>query len=189
MFADLTFHQLFTIFWLIATAGIVTSGLLSLYSRHLPEFAQKLVFYGKYQFLIDKTEKKVWPRGCTSIFNWIDAFVKRLEIRKSCFQHFYIFSLMINCIVVALLWFSHSNLSMLSAANYLLLIAQFIQSIRRLYETFFVSIFSGNSEKFVCKCVTNFIFHSRQQNQHRALSVWIAFLYLTWIFYIRSSCF
>ncbi|UXI22596.1 hypothetical protein NH340_JMT08538 [Sarcoptes scabiei] len=148
--------QFLMLFWSLLSIGIFVCGYATIhYQSFVPRFIQKLVLYGKFHSLrnedVDDNDgggggddgKIIIPYNC---FASIDAklvkFVEKFEVPKCWFRHFYIVSLLINLFLMTMI-----DLNRWSCC--LLIIAQLIQSIRRLYETCLVSIYSGNTINLV----------------------------------------
>lgn len=134
--------RLFLIYlWILITTGIATASLLTYSLREWPWLSsvRKLVFYGKFSML-----ERCNTEQLNSVLALFNRLVGYLEVPKSSFRHFYVFSLFINCFVFTLLLnISTNDDEIWSISTVVFLFAQVVQSLRRIYETNFVSIYSG----------------------------------------------
>lgn len=133
--------------WAFITAGILMAALSSFVFKQLTcmSFVRKLVMYGKYQ-LLDESESEQTSKPLSMLINTVNFLILKLEIPKSSFRHFYFFSFFVNCFVLMLIInIAGSGNQVWTLSTIFLLLAQLIQSIRRIYETNFVSIYSGLS--------------------------------------------
>lgn len=130
----ISFDQLLILFWILSSIQIVLFGLCSLYNIPVPNFIQTLIFYGKFDSLkLNSSENQ--PK----FTKYIDSIVSILQVPKSWFRHFYICSLIIDIFIMAII-----NQESLNYSSCCLILVQFIQSCRRIFETIQISIYSGN---------------------------------------------
>lgn len=147
----ITFDSIFCLFWLAVSLGIIFDAVLALYvdSPLVPQFLRTLIHFGKISKepkMNKPTERSLGEKSSTwmVICDGINSTLKKFEIPKSWFRHFYIHLLAVWCLVVFNLYtskafaFSHNF-----SVGHLLLCAVLLQSCRRIYETHFVSIYSG----------------------------------------------
>ena len=156
----LTVDRFLSLLWLVLTIAIMTDGLIALYldSPYIPQFLRTLLLFGKFgkepsltrqndPILKTKKSDTFWSMLC----DWINSVLKRIEVPKSWFRHFYIYLLFIWFLVIVTVLFTNSEQLNLfgSISNcHLLLASQLAQCCRRIYETYFVSIYSGTKLAF-----------------------------------------
>lgn len=154
MLEFITFEGLFISFWTLATVCIFLLGLVTLkVTTYVPQFIQTLILYGKYGSLNQAhnshgsrefvKSSSFYVEMLTPTLTLINKLVKRCEVPKRYFQHFYIFSMAIN---VSIVWHQYSLFKYTDHVMnipYLTLIAcQLVQSARRIVETQFIAIYS-----------------------------------------------
>lgn len=147
----ITFDSIFCLFWLASSLGILFDAVIALYvdSPLVPQFMRTLIHFGKISKepkLNKPTERPFEEKSSTwlVISDGINSTLKKFEVPKSWFRHFYIYLFAVWCLVVFNLYTSKAfaffhNFSV----GHLLLFAVLLQSCRRIYETHFVSIYSG----------------------------------------------
>ncbi|KAH9521505.1 Steroid 5 alpha-reductase 3 [Dermatophagoides farinae] len=140
------------LFWNILSIGIIISGTITLnglQSKRIPEFIRSLVLYGKFKSLKQQQSNdndsmiKRWPTYYR-LLSILDAIIRMLEVPKYWFRHFYIISFLINSALIIRMFCCSIQFETI-----ILIGLQWLQSLRRLYETFYVSIYSGNTINLV----------------------------------------
>ena len=142
--------------YLLGSLVILYNGLFALFPVHplayVPNFAKNLLLFGKFakaKSLLNKTNGSTKDptaapsRNSESVNQGICIKLTSLcHVPKAWFKHFYIFAFAVWFIVVAFAatW---PNVHWNDLNLNLLLISQLIQSCRRIYETCYVSIYSG----------------------------------------------
>ncbi|KAH9413361.1 Steroid 5 alpha-reductase 3 [Dermatophagoides pteronyssinus] len=135
------------LFWNLLSIGIIITGTITLCDlEKIPEFIRSLIFYGKFKSLKSKqsNEERWSPKSYYQrLLSIIDTIVRMLEVPKYWFRHFYILSFCLNSILlIRMFYLTKFELKFLIGL-------QWLQSLRRLYETFYVSKFSDNTINFV----------------------------------------
>ena len=144
----------FDLFWTVMTLGILVDGLIALYidSPVVPQFMRTLLLFGKFgkEPKLTKPTKESSTKESSAwvvLCDGINSVLKKLEVPKSWFRHFYIYLLVVWCLVVFNLLASKTEFFRNFSVGHLLLATQLMQSCRRIYETNFVSIYSGKLVK------------------------------------------
>lgn len=141
----ISFNELLILFWILSSLLILIFGLCTLYvCIPVPNFIQTLIFYGKFGSLkLNSCQNQPELKKFTK---HIDSIISFLQVPKSWFRHFYVCSFIINIFII-----TRIKQEFLNFSNCLLILVQFIQSCRRMFETIKISIYSGN-----------FVFHFRK---------------------------
>ena len=146
----LTIDRCLSLLLAVMSILITFNGFIALYldSPYVPQFLRTLILFGKFgkEKKLTKIQKRnsahhgsFWTVACDGI----NSLLKRLEVPKSWFRHFYIYLFVIWILVVCTLWLNDFAFFNELSVCHLLLATELIQSCRRIYETQFVSIYSG----------------------------------------------
>lgn len=143
----LSFDIFFSALLLVITIAIFVIGVGNLYldASYVPKFLRSLLLYGKF----GREKRLIEDKHCSknssfeNVSDFINYFLKRLEVPKSWFRHFYIYLFIVWTLVIVYL-FSTGKFEQLMKPNSIIFLGIILfQSLRRIYETQYVSIYSG----------------------------------------------
>lgn len=155
----ITFDRIFGLVLSALSLFFLLWGALDLYvlSLPVPQFMRTLAYFGK----IGKEEQDEGPKAMNDklsssceLGKRISSVLRKFAVPKSWFGHIYVYFVAVWCLLVYRLLTSSGSGSahLLShfSVEHLLLAALLLQSCRRLYETNFVSVYSGSNLRKFC---------------------------------------